>query len=116
MRLALVIRSSYAENTVVTCREAFLDNAQVFAERLALKDAAFELVTLDATRDLPETLERLLKERAGQLESLLVHFTGYVAVKADRGPALLLDGARLRAFPLSRLRAALEDGAQQSLV
>lgn len=116
MRLALVIRSSYAENTIVTCREAFLDNAQVFAERLALKDAAFELVTLDATRDLPETLEQLLKERAGQLESLLVHFTGYIAVKSDRGPALLLDGSRLRAFPLSRLRAALEDGAQQSLV
>lgn len=116
MRLALVIRSSYAENTVVLRRDAFLDNATLFAERIAAKDAAFELIELDASRELPETLEQLLRDRAGQLESLLVHFTGYVAVKADRGPALLLDGNRLRAFPLSRLRAALEDGAQQALV
>ena len=116
MRLALVIRSAYAENTVVAHRDAFLDNAELFAERFRSKDAAFEVIVLDAARDLPETLEELLRDRAGRLESLLVHFSGYVAVKADRGPALLLDGNRLRAFPLSRLRAAIEDGAQQALV
>ncbi len=116
MRLALVIRSSYEENTVVARRDAFLDNAALFAERFGSMDAEFEVMTLDATRDLPESLEELLRSRAGRIESLLVHFTGYIAVKADRGPALLLDGSRLRAFPLSRLRAAIEDGAQQSLV
>jgi tetratricopeptide (TPR) repeat protein len=116
MRLALVISSAYAENTVVPCREAFRDNSTLFAERIGIADAGFEVRTLDASRELPETLETLLKEQSGKIESLLVHFTGYVAVKADRGPALLLDGSRLRAFPLSRLRAAIEEGAQQSLV
>ncbi|HEY5960785.1 MAG TPA: hypothetical protein VIV60_29725, partial [Polyangiaceae bacterium] len=116
MRLALVIRSTYAENTIVPERDLFLDNATQFVERLEANDAAFDVVTLDATRELPETLEALLRSHAGKLESLLVHYSGYIAVKADRGPALLLDGNRLRAFPLSRLRAAIEDGAQQALV
>jgi tetratricopeptide (TPR) repeat protein len=116
MRLALVISSAYAENTVVPCREAFRDTAALFADRIGITDAGFEVRSLDASRELPETLESLLKEQAGKIESLLIHFSGYVAVKADRGPALLLDGSRLRAFPLSRLRAAIEEGAQQSLV
>jgi tetratricopeptide (TPR) repeat protein len=116
MRLALVIHSAYPENTVVPSREAFHDTASLFAEAVGSGDAGFEVKTLDASRDLPETLEELLREHPGKIESLLVHFTGYVAVKADRGPALLLDGARLRAFPLSRLRAAIEEGAQQTFV
>lgn len=116
MRLALVITSTYAENSVVPNREAFKDTADLFAERIGVDEAGFEVRRLPASRDLPEALEGLLRDEAGKVESLLVHFSGYVAVKADRGPALLLDGNRLRAFPLSRLRAALEEGAQQSLV
>jgi tetratricopeptide (TPR) repeat protein len=116
MRLALVIKSAYAENTVVVRRDAFLDNAALLRERCSAEDACFEIVELEATRDLPEILEELLNKRGGLVESLLVYFTGYIAVKADRGPALLLDGSRLRAFPLSRLRASLEQGAQQALV
>jgi tetratricopeptide (TPR) repeat protein len=116
MRLALVIHSAYAENTIVPSREAFHDTASLFTEAIGEGDAGFEVKTLDASRDLPEILEELLRAHPGKIESLLVHFTGYVAIKADRGPALLLDGSRLRAFPLSRLRAAIEEGAQQSFV
>jgi tetratricopeptide (TPR) repeat protein len=116
MRLALVISSAYAENTVVPCREAFVDTATLFAEHIGVGDAGFAVRKLVASRELPETIESLLREEPGKIESLLVYFSGYVAVKNDRGPALLLDGSRLRAFPLSRLRAAIEEGAQQTFV
>lgn len=111
MRLALVISSSYTESSVVTARDAFVDNAQLVEWRLAQQDTGFSVATLSANRDLPENLEAILSEHEGRLEGLLIYFTGYVAVKSDRGPALLLDGARLRAFPMSRLRAALSQAA-----
>src|SRR5512142_1376004 len=111
MRLALVISSSYTESSVVTAREAFIDNAQLVEWRLAQEDTGFTVVSQSANRDLPENLEAILTEHEGGLEGLLIYFAGYVAVKSDRGPALLLDGARLRAFPMSRLRAALSQAA-----
>jgi hypothetical protein len=111
MRLALVISSSYTESSVVATREAFLDSATLVNVRLAQLDAGFQVVELTANRDLPENLDAILGEHQGDLEEVLVYFTGYVAVKSDRGPALLLDGSRLRAYPISRLRAALAQGA-----
>jgi hypothetical protein len=78
---------------------------------LTQDDTGFRVIALTANRDLPENLEAILTEHQGALEGLLIYFSGYVAVKSDRGPALLLDGARLRAFPISRLRAALSQAA-----
>jgi|GEM_PF-4064325 len=111
MRLAIVICSSYTESAVVTARDAFVDSAQLVEWRLAQADTGLRVSMLSANRDLPENLETLLAQNEGLLEDLLIYFAGYVAVKAERGPALLLDGTRLRAFPLSRLRAALSKAA-----
>ena len=112
MRLALVISSNYSENNVVPVRNAFEDTAALVEARLSRDDTEFSTVALKANRDLPEQLDELLEAYLGSLECLLVHFSGYLAVKPDRGPALLLDGGRLRAFPVSRLRAALGQAAQ----
>jgi len=111
MRLALVISSSYTESSVVAAREAFLDSAALVNARLGQDDTGFQVVELTANRDLPENLDAILAEHEGGLEELLIYFSGYVAVKSERGPALLLDGSRLRAYPISRLRAALSQGA-----
>jgi len=46
-----------------------------------------------ANRDLPELLEELLEEYRGKLEGLLITSRAILAVKPDRGPALLLEGA-----------------------
>jgi hypothetical protein len=116
MRLALVISSSYTESSVVVPREGFLDTSALVQSRLTQDDTGFRVVTLAANRDLPEHLEALLDEHQGNLQELLIHFSGYVAVKSDRGPALLLDGGRLRAFPMSRLRSALGQAAPHVFV
>jgi hypothetical protein len=83
--------------------------------RLSQVDTGFTVMSLTANRDLPELLEELLEEYRGKLEGLLIHFSGYLAVKPDRGPALLLDGARMRAFPVSRLRASVSQAALHAL-
>ena len=116
MRLALVINSTYSENNVVAPRDVFGDTGSLVESRLANADTGFEIVRLNATRDLPEQLEALLETHRADLRELLIHFSGYLAVKPDRGLALLLDGARLRAYPISRLRASISPAAGQSLV
>ena len=115
MRVALVIRSTYAENKVVPARNAFDDTGLLVQTRLSNLDDGFEVVALPADRNLPETLDRLFDEYGGKLEVLVLHFAGYLAVKSDRGLALLLDGSRLRAFPVSRLRTTIANVAQHAL-
>lgn len=114
-RLALIISSNYSENAVVASRDAFEDTGALVQERLACVETAFEVVALKANRDLPEQLDEVLARHRGKLEDLPIHFSGYLAVKPDRGPALLLDGARLRAFPISRLRVAMSQSALHAL-
>jgi len=116
MRLALLISSPYTENTVVPERLAFSDSSLGLAESLARWLPDMTVRRLHANRELPEELDRLLVGQLEPIESLLVHFAGYVAVKSDRGPALLLDGSRLRAFPVSRLCAALLPAARSTFV
>src|ERR1700690_3944676 len=116
MRLALVIRSTYGENGVVPARNAFEDTGSLVESRLSNGDVGLNVMTFPANRDLPENLDKLLGEYTGQLEILLVHFAGYLAVKPDRGPAMLLDGTRLRAFPISRLRAAIANTTAHAFV
>jgi len=115
-RLAVTISSNYSENNVLLPREVFEDTSVFVTSQLAMLDTGFEVVSLRATRELPEQLEELLSNRSERLEQLLVYFCGYLAVKPDRGLALLLDGSRLRAFPLSRFRASLSPAAEQTLV
>jgi tetratricopeptide (TPR) repeat protein len=115
MRVALIIRSTYAENNVVPARNAFDDTGSLVEARLSNLDGGFKVVALPADRDLPETLDRLFEGYGGKLEVLVLHFSGYLAVKSDRGLALLLDGSRLRAFPVSRLRTAIANVAEHAL-
>jgi tetratricopeptide (TPR) repeat protein len=108
MRLALIISSDYHDNPrLETHRAAALDSALI-AERLLSTDPEFSIERLEADRDLPERLETLLEQYPGELEALVVYFSGYVALSQERGPALLLSGARIKAFPMSRLKALLE--------
>ncbi len=116
MRHALIVASDYSENGALVARPAFPITGEAFAERLARDDTGFSVTRLDANRELPERLEEFLTANTGRLETLIVHFSGYLAFKTERGPAMLLDGPRLRAFPLSRLHAALAAATQQSLV
>jgi tetratricopeptide (TPR) repeat protein len=116
MLLALIIRSNYAENGVVAAREAFEDTGAFVQSRLSDGRYGLNAVGLPANRELPEQLEQLLAEYAGELEGLIVHYAGYLALKPDRVPALLLDGARLRAFPISRLRAAIAAASRHAFV
>jgi len=115
-RLAVVISSNYSENSVLLPRAAFEDTAALVAAKLTELESGFEVVELAATRELPEHLDELLSNRPEGLEQLLIHFCGYLAVKPDRGLALLLDGPRLRAYPLSRLRSTLVPASNQTLV
>jgi tetratricopeptide (TPR) repeat protein len=116
MRLAIVIRSIYGENGIVPSRRAFEDTGGLVESRFSGGDIGFNIMTLPANRDLPENLDKLFSEYAGRLDVILVHFAGYLAVKPDRGPAMLLDGSRLRAFPISRLRAAIANATDHALV
>jgi tetratricopeptide (TPR) repeat protein len=108
MRLALIITSDYHDNPrLETHRAASLDSALI-TERLLSAEPEFSVERLEADRDLPERLETLLEQYPGELESLVLYFSGYVALSQERGPALLLSGARIKAFPVSRLKALLE--------
>ncbi|MBN1610747.1 MAG: hypothetical protein JW940_29220 [Polyangiaceae bacterium] len=115
MRLALIITSDYHDNPrLETHRAASMDSALI-AERLLSTDPEFSVVKLEADRDLPERLETLLEQYPGELQALVVYFSGYVALSQERGPALLLSGARIKAFPVSRLRALLERATVSTL-
>lgn len=116
MRLALIINSAYSGNNVVLPRAVFEDTGTLLESRLPRLDTGFDVASLKATRDLPEQLDQILESRSGSLEELLIHYCGYLAVKPDRGLALLLDGTRPRAFPISRLRAAAAQAADRALV
>lgn len=108
MRLALIITTNYDDNPrLETHRAASLDSA-LMAEQLLSAEPEFSVEKLEADRDLPERLEALLEQYPDELEALTVYFSGYVALSRERGPALLLSGARIKAYPVSRLRALLQ--------
>jgi tetratricopeptide (TPR) repeat protein len=101
MHLAIVIESSYRENVQL----AELPGAHASAELVSarLTQAGFQVERVPASRELASYLDDRLLGAAAPFESLLVYYVGYAALNPERGPALLLDGPRLRAFPLSRL-------------
>ena len=107
MRLAIIISTTYDDNPKLEPHRAGPLDAAVMAEQLMLADADFVVERLEADRDLPEHLESLLEQYPGDIESLALYFSGYAAVSKERGPAVLLSGARLKAYPISRLRGLL---------
>ncbi|HEX4335642.1 MAG TPA: tetratricopeptide repeat protein [Polyangiaceae bacterium] len=109
MHLAIVIESSYSENTQLT----ELPGAHASAELVSssLKRAGFVVERVPATRELASYLDERLLGAATPFQSLLVYYTGYAALNPERGPALLLDGPRLRAFPVSRVGRSIMTAA-----
>lgn len=115
MRLALIISTTYEDNPKLEPHRAAPWDSALMAERLMNADLDFIVERLDADRDLPERLEALFERYPGDIEALAVYFSGYVAVSEERGPALLLSGSRLKAFPVSRLKALLSNAAANTL-
>jgi hypothetical protein len=109
MHLAIVIESSYRENEQL----AELPGAHASAELVSarLTQAGFVVERIPASRELAGYLDERLLGATSPLTSLLVYYVGYVALNPERGPALLLDGPRLRAFPVSRVARAIMGAA-----
>ncbi|HVW26476.1 MAG TPA: hypothetical protein VHC69_14005 [Polyangiaceae bacterium] len=109
MHLAIVIESSYGENTQL----AELPGARASAELIAtgLEHAGFVVERVPASRELAGYLDERLLGAATPFQSLFVYYSGYAALNPERGPALLLDGPRLRAFPVSRLGRSMMTAA-----
>jgi len=116
MRLAIVAGSTYAQNGKLARFEQIEAELDVLGQRLNEPDAGFEVHVLMGERDLGTRVERLIEHAAEPIEALIFYFCGYVAFNEERGPALLLDGARLGALPLERLRGALEKATSALVV
>jgi hypothetical protein len=116
MRLAVLAASSYA-----TCRKLpelagtslALD---LLGQRLSEADAGFNVQAFRAERGLGEAVEQVLEEANGRVEQFLFFFSGYVVLSDERGPALLLDGERLGAFSLKRLKRLLSERTTRAVV
>src|ERR1041384_5550211 len=109
MHLAIVIESSYRENQQL----AELPGAHASAELVSARraQAGFVVERVPASRELAGYLDVRLLGATIPLSSVLVYYVGYIALNAERGPALLLDGPRLRAFPASRLARGVMSAA-----
>ncbi len=116
MRTAIVVSSTYTESGSATSCPVFADTRDVVAERFGRTDIDFDVKTFEADHGLPEQLEAFVSALDEPAETMLLHCTGYVATRPGRGPALLLDGPRLRAFPFSRLGALIRDTSRQALI
>jgi hypothetical protein len=73
--------------------------------------AAFGLDRVDA-----EQFEAALRDPGSPMSEVIVYFAGYVVTAPGRDPSLMLDGERLGAFALPRLRRLLEETASRALV
>jgi tetratricopeptide (TPR) repeat protein len=85
-------------------------------QRLTEADAGFSVHFLTAERGLAERIEQVLLSAPKPVQELLFVFSGYAVVSDDRGPALLLDGPRLSALSLRRVRRLLSQASPSSLV
>ena len=108
MRLAAIIAANYGESPSLLSYPGGVQSANAMYQRLGGEDVAFDVEWMAARRDLPETLEEWLRRQGGWVESLYLHFSGYLAWRDKRGIALALDGERARAVPLVQLCTLLD--------
>jgi hypothetical protein len=108
MRLAAVIAANYGESPSLQSYPGGVQSANSVFQRLSGEDVGFTVEWMAARRDLPETLEAWLRGQGGWVESLYLHYSGYVAWRDKRGIALALDGERARAVPLAQLCTLLD--------
>ncbi|HEU5074043.1 MAG TPA: hypothetical protein VFU02_07715, partial [Polyangiaceae bacterium] len=116
MRLALVIASDYHQSAQLPTLSRSLEDADRFAAYLDGSDLDFSIEELSADRHFSEQFEEALREPGAPLRELIVYFAGYVVTAPGRDPSLILDGDRLGAFALPRLRRLLEETARRALV
>ena len=116
MRLAIVAASSYAQNRSVAELSHVGPEVDWLCQRLAEVDAGFTVHFLTAERGLAEQIDQVLATAPEPIRELLFFFSGYAVVSDERGPALLLDGPRLSALSLRRLRRLISQSSPSSLV
>lgn len=116
MRVALVIGSAYEKNGQVTPVPAADLDCELVERRLSDQDAGFHVLRFEAERGLAERIEQRLLAQSQPIEEILLYFSGYCVLSAERGPALLLDGDRLGTFSIPRMRKLLEYFAPSSCV
>ncbi|HEY3496783.1 MAG TPA: hypothetical protein VGK73_18925 [Polyangiaceae bacterium] len=114
MRLALLAASSYATSSELADLPSAEVDLELLGQRLSEPDAGFSVMAFRAERRLGEAIEQVLSDITEPIEQLFFYFAGYVVVSDERGPALLLDGERLSAFSLKRLKRVLTEKSRSS--
>ncbi len=112
MRLAAIIAANYGESTSLRSYPGGVQSANGIFQRWTQEDVGFSAEWLAAHRDLPEALAAWLDGQGDRVESLFLHYSGYLAWREQRGVALALDGERGRAVPLEQLCALLDRRCQ----
>jgi hypothetical protein len=115
MRLALLAASSYSTSPELADLPSAEADLDLLGQRLSEPDAGFQVMAFRAERRLAEAIDQVIAEIHEPIEELFFFFSGYAMVSDERGPALLLDGERLSAFSLKRLKRLLNEKSQRSL-
>ena len=115
MRIAVIACSPYAQCQKLTELSSVETDVDLLGQRLAEPDAGFVVHSFRAERGLAEAVDQVLAEASEPVDELLFYFAGYAVLNDERGPALLLDGERLSAFSLKRLKRVLAERARSSL-
>ena len=115
MRIAVIACSPYSQCKKLTELSSVETDVDILGQRLSEPDAGFVVHSFRAERGLPEAVDQVLAEASEPVDELLFYFAGYAVLNDERGPALLLDGERLSAFSLKRLRRVLAERARSSL-
>jgi hypothetical protein len=116
MRLAVLAASAYAACRKLPELTGTSLDLDLLGQRLSEADAGFNVQAFRAERGLAEAVEQVVEEADERIESFLFFFSGYALLADERGPALLLDGERLGAFSLKRLKRLLAERTARALV
>jgi hypothetical protein len=115
VRIAVIACSPYSACQKVTELSSAEVDVDLLGQRLSEADAGFVVHSFRAERGLAEAVDQVLSEASEPVDEFLFYFAGYAVLNDERGPALLLDGERLSAFSLKRLRRVLAERARSSL-
>jgi hypothetical protein len=115
VRIAFIACSSYSQCQKLTELSSAEADVDLLGQRLSEPDAGFVVHSFRAERGLAEAVDQVLDEVTEPVDELFFYFSGYAVLNDERGPALLLDGERLSAFSLKRLRRVLAERAHSSL-
>jgi hypothetical protein len=115
VRIAVIACSPYSACQKVTELSSAEVDVDLLGQRLAEADAGFVVHSFRAERGLAEAVDQVLAEASEPVDEFLFYFAGYAVLNDERGPALLLDGERLSAFSLKRLRRVLAERTRSSL-